>query len=710
MKKQLSHSVLTATLLMAPLPLAVAQAQEKADGTSRALEEVIVTAQRREQSLLEVPMSVAAFSQDELRQRGVTALSELQFAVPGMTMREDGPGSNTIFLRGVVNQYGAGPVVGQFLDEIPVALTAGDQLDIRATDLARVEVLKGPQGTLFGQGSMAGVVRYLTNKPNLEETQVGFTAQSAYVEDGDPENIITGFVDVPLSQESLGLRIAGRFQEGGGWQDQPEAGIKNGNGQDLVNVRALLLWRATDSVDVELMYNVHQNEIELGLGYENPDRTVFVAGDPSTRLIPKDLEYEITALTINADLGFANFVSATAYIDVDHEYPFAYQCGSDTNCGPFEGNDDRFDTNEQFTQEFRLVSNGDGPFSWTVGAFYRELDDQLIADYRTFEGVPNDLPVLVFEDRFFEETTSESFAVYGDLSYDITERFTVGVGGRYFEEDREQLQSCCLILEEPIVEQSGSFDSFDPRVYARYALNDNINVYGSVSEGFRSGGFNDAGDPPYDPEDLLTYELGIKGSTSDSRLSFEVAGFYNDFSDMLRRGLVFNGFNFTSQLSNIGDVDIYGLEGGLAFQATDSLSLSATASWLDSEVKDIRADDATNLPGDELDYVPELSYSLSGVYDFQWGAGRSGFVRVDYNYRDEVSYIDRSSFVVLPQFSDSFGLLNARVGLAFNEALSVELFGTNLTDENEWQDPYHNWRNANRTRPRSVGLRLLYEP
>ncbi|MEM6485042.1 MAG: TonB-dependent receptor [Pseudomonadota bacterium] len=710
MKTRLNPSFLTASLIATSLSSTAAQAQDGAQANPRSLEEVIVTAQRREQSLLEVPMAVAAFSQSDLRQRGITALSDLQFAVPGMTMREDGPGSNTIFLRGVVNQYGAGPVVGQFLDEIPVSLTAADQLDVRATDLARVEVLKGPQGTLFGQGSMAGVVRYLTNKPNLEATQGGVTAATAYVSGGDPENIVTGFFDVPLVEDTLGLRIAGRVQEGGGWQDQPEAGIKNGNGQDLLNVRALLLWRATDRVDVELMYNVHHNEVELGLGYEDPDRTVFVAGDPSTRLIPKDLEYEITALTVTADLGFANLVSATAYIDVDHEYPFAYQCGSDTNCGPFEGNDDRFDTNEQFTQELRLVSAGDGPLSWTVGAFYRDLDDQLIADYRTFEGVPDSAPVLVFEDRFFQESSSESIAVYSDIAYDITERLTLGLGARYFEEDRESAQSCCLNLQVPVVEQSGSFDSFDPRVYARYALTESISLYGSISEGFRSGGFNDAGDPPYDPEDLLTYELGIKGSLNQSRLSFELAGFYNDFSDMLRRGLVFNGTNFTSQLSNIGDVDVFGLEGGFAYTATDSLSLSATASWLDSEVQEIRADDATNLPGDELDYVPQLTYSLSGVYDFQWGSSRTGFVRIDYNYRDEVSYIDRSSFDVVPQFSDSFGLLNARIALAFTEAFSVELFGTNLTNENEWQDPYHNWRNANRTRPRSVGLRLLYEP
>ena len=179
---------------------------------------------------------------------------------------------------------------------------------------------------------------------------------------------------------------------------------------------------------------------------------------------------------------------------------------------------------------------------------------------------------------------------------------------------------------------------------------------------------------------------------------------------MLRRGLVFNGTNFTSQLSNIGDVEIYGIEGGVTFKAGENITLAAVATWLDTEVTAIRADDATNLPGDSLDYVPELSYSLSGVYDFDWSPDRPGFARLDYSYRDEVSYVDRSSFVALPQFSDSFGLLNARIGMWIGDSHLIELYGNNLTNENEWQDPYHQWRNANRTRPRTLGIKYTFEP
>ena len=280
----------------------------------------------------------------------------------------------------------------------------------------------------------------------------------------------------------------------------------------------------------------------------------------------------------------------------------------------------------------------------------------------------------------------------------------LGVGGRYFHDEQETAQSDFVFLEPELTKQSGEFDDFSPRGYLKFDLTDDVNLYASVGSGFRSGGFNSPGDPPYDPETVLAYEIGVKGSAAEGKLTFEAAGFFNDYSDMLRRGLVFNGLNFTSQLSNIGDVEVYGLEGGFAYEVIEDLTLSFSGAWIDTEVKEIRADDATNLPGDELDYVPELSFTVSGVREFEVKS-HPAFARVDYSYRDEVSYIDRTSFDVVPQFSDSINQLNARLGITFDD-VSVELFGSNLLNENKWLDPYHEWRNANRTRPRTVGVKV----
>ena len=266
------------------------------------------------------------------------------------------------------------------------------------------------------------------------------------------------------------------------------------------------------------MYVFHRNESELGLGYENPDRTVFVAGDPATRLIPKVQEYSIAAVTITADIGQTVLTSATSYIDNEHDYPFAYQCGPDTNCGPFEGNDDRFDTGSLFTQELRLSSNSDSSLQWTVGAFYQDMSDELIADYRTFDASSAAPFVSIFTDRFYSKEESESIAIFADVSYQLTDRLLLGVGGRYFDDDRSEESSCCLLIAVPVVAQSASFDSFDPRVYLSYGLNDSANLYASVATGYRSGGFNSFGDPPHDPEDVLAYEGRYKGIQPGSRI------------------------------------------------------------------------------------------------------------------------------------------------------------------------------------------------
>ena len=153
-----------------------------------------------------------------------------------------------------------------------------------------------------------------------------------------------------------------------------------------------------------------------------------------------------------------------------------------------------------------------------------------------------------------------------------------------------------------------------------------------------------------------------------------------------------------------------GAEIGLTWHPFAQLTLNTTAAYMDSEITEVNALDATNLAGDPVDYVPEVSYTLGAMYDFDWSAAMPGYIRVDYSYRDAVSYVDRSSFPAenVPQFSDDIGLLAARLGMKFGQA-NIEVFGTNLTNQNKWIDPYHDWTNANRTRPREVGVKVGYQ-
>jgi outer membrane receptor protein involved in Fe transport len=674
------------------LPLAQASQEQ-----GRQLEEVLVTAQKREQRLLDVPMSVTAFTGEALAQKGITNLQDLSFSVPGMSLREDGPGSYVIFMRGLANTDSNGALVSVYLDESPLSLTGYDQLDMRPIDLQRVEILKGPQGTLYGQGAIAGTVRFITNKPNFEGVNGDIKASYASVDDGDSREALTGTINIPVVKDTFALRLAGTVERGGGWQDQPEAGIRDGNNQDLEHFRASALWNLGDRLTATAMIQTHRNESELGLGYEEPDRTVAVAVDPATRLLPKKYDYDLYSLNLNFDFGFADLISATTYVDHSHQYPFTY-FGTDETVygGDLEGNDDRWLEAEQLSQELRLVSSGDGRLQWAVGGIYQDLE-------RDFFAISDTLYFgILYEDApYTSNYTIESYAVFGDVSYDLTERLNVGVGVRYYEDDQSS-------FDGTETEEDG-FDSTDPRIYVSYSLSDEANVYASVGTGFRSGGFNRGELPNYGPESVTSYELGTKASLFDGTLDLEISGYYTEYDDMLRRGLVFVDNAFLSLTSNIGNVEVKGIEGAVSWVPIDGLTLNATASHIDSEVVEVNSIDATNIAGDPTDYVPEFSYSLGAHYAFNWFGTLPGYIRADYNYRDAVNYVDRSSFPTenLPQQSDDISLLDARIGLDWS-TLSFEMFATNLTNENKYIDPYWGWKNANRTRPRTLGVEVTY--
>jgi outer membrane receptor protein involved in Fe transport len=686
------------TTLLSLLGVALAQpivavAQER---ESRELQEVVVTAQKRSERLIDVPMSITAISGTELEQKGLSSIQDLSFAVPGLTMREDGPGSYTIFMRGLSNQYGFDALVGVYLDEAPLSLTGYDQLDSRVLDLERVEVLKGPQGTLYGQGSLAGAVRYITKAPRLDAFEGRVEASEAFVSDGDTRESLTGIVNIPVVEDKFGVRVAARVERGGGWQDQPAAGIEDGNNQDLINVRAKALWQMSDAFKAEAMVVVHRNESDLGLGYENPDRTVPVAVDPARRLIPKEFEYELYNVNLSYQFPGAELLSSSTYTYHDHQYPFSYEGGPETIYGgALGGTDERWTYAKQYSQELRLVSTGEEKLAWTIGAYYRDLQRDFYAYYDTTFG-----GTYFGYAEYIDDDTYESISVFADAAYQLTPRFKVGAGVRYFEDDQTTFDGTAT--------EGDSFDSVDPRVYASFAVTPDVNLYASAASGFRSGGFNAGALPNYEPETLRSYELGVKGSANDRKVDFEVAAYMSDYDDMLRRGLVFvPGSGFLSLTSNIGKVEVKGLEAGVTLHPTRSLALNATAAYIDSEITEVNATDATSLAGDPVDYTPETSFTVGAHYGFNWSADMPGYVRFDYSYRDEVSYIDRTSFPPenLPQRSDSIGLLDARIGLDWRSA-SFELFGTNLTDENKWIDPYHAWNNANRTRPRVVGVRV----
>ena len=671
-------------------------------------EMIVVTAQKREQKLVDVPMAISVLGGEELAEKGVASVQDLSFSVPGLTMREDGPGSYTIFMRGLANQSGSGALVGQYLDEAPLSLGGFTQLSPVALDLERIEVLKGPQGTLYGQGAAAGVIRYITNKPDLDAFSAAVTGEVYDVDQGDVGYKTSAVINVPIATGKAALRVAALYEDGGGWIDQPEAGIKDGNGTELLNVRAQLLLQPTDRFSAKAMVQIHRAETQLGLGFEEPDRTVDIGIDRATVLIPKKFDFTTYNLELNYDLDFAQLVSATTYTEFDEQYPFTYiPRPGNFSFGFVEGSDARYGHVSQFSQELRLAS-ASGPFQWTVGGFYALGKDRGSADYGYVFAENGDLyengGVLIDNLYFFSKGKTENYSIFADISYDLTDRLTIGGGIRYFHDKQRDLSER---VPGAGVTKRASFESTDPRVVVSYRFADNARVYASYGQGFRSGGFNEDPFGPYGPESVETYEVGSKGSFGGGLFQYEVAGFITNYSDMIRRRLVNVDGLLLPESSNIGKARVKGLEFGVQVRPATGLTFGVNAAYLDSKIVDTDPGDQVNIIGDLTDYTPKLSYSASANYDFAVSDSVDAFVRVDFNFRDKVTYTDRSSFFanVLPQKSDTLSLLNARLGFDFGR-FNAEIYGSNLLNINRAIDPYQGWANSNRTRPRVIGLKV----
>lgn len=707
--RRFRHYAGVSCLALLPVMAMPAMAEDIEKGASDTVE-VVVTAQKRSQRLIDVPMGITAITGDDLEKRGISSVQDMSFQVPGLTMREDGPGSYTVFVRGLANQSGSGALVSMYLDEAPLSLSGYDQLSPSALDLARVEVLKGPQGTLYGQGSAGGTIRYITKAPVMNSYSGRVDGDIYTVADGAMGTKFTGVINVPIVEDKLALRVAATREDGGGWIDQPEANIEDGNGTELSVIRASLLWQPTERFEAKLMTQFHRAETRLGTGFEDPDRTVTIAIDPATVMIPKKFDFNIYNLEMRYDLGFAELVSATTYASHDHQYPFTYMAyPGNFSYGITEGNDDRYVDAKQMTQELRLSASGEA-FEWTVGAYLSDSERSMMSLYEYIYAPDGDLSEgggALYDGLYYlSESSSKSYSIFADASYKLTDRLTLGGGVRYFHDEQTSLIEYVQGTGE---ELSETFQSIDPRLYLSYRYASRSNLYASVAKGFRSGGFNSAPFDNYDPEKVYTYEIGTKGLVLDNRLQFDVAAFFTKYEDMVRRRLVLVEGAYLSESSNIGEVEVKGMELGLSYRITPKLTLSANAAYLDSVIVATDPGDQVNIVGDRVDYTPELSYTLAADYDFNWSPDVPGFARIDYSYRDEVSYIDRSSFEagILPQYSDKLDLVNARIGATLRH-VEVELYATNLLDTNKYIDPYYRWGNANRTRPRVIGVKVGY--
>lgn len=618
-------------------------------GQNTIREEVIVTATRRAESIQDIPINITALGSDMIERERLTNLSDIARRVPGLIVVDQGPRSgNILTMRGLNvdsvaaqdGTNGGGDTVGIYIGEVPL------YADLRLNDIDRIEVLIGPQGTLYGAGTLGGAVRYIPNKPQADAMTLELRGDVYDLAKSDTLGYDAGAtINIPIIEDTLSIRASVDYEDDPGFIDYNylvrEAGVSNPQ-PDFTNpteVRANLARKADantvetlsgrfalrysgDKLDGTLTY--YYQDSEIGARQIN-HREAFGTGkyESAHRFVePKDRTNELVTLELVADLGFAELTSATGYSEYDEtgqrdqtDLLLAFQYGYESFPSFSAFTRDTLDE-ETLSQEIRLVSTGDGPLNWIVGGFYREYESDSLAlefapGFAEFSGGSRP-DALEFYQSFEEEITEK--AVFGELGYQITDAWQVTVGARWFTFDDEATNGLALPLADTVFGGSGPDDiniDFQTnevddddvilKFNTSYHFSDDVMGYVTVSEGFRLGGLNSISPCPEvltpgdqnvcaQPNEVLiksdttiNYEIGVHSELGDSVL-LNASLFFIDWDDVQVAGRTANGG--LPITTNGGTAESSGLEVSGRYFITPELSIAGSYAYTKAELSE----------------------------------------------------------------------------------------------------------------------------
>ena len=696
-------AVLSAIFLTPP-----ATAQQSAQTTQKMeLEEVVVTALRRgDQKLLDTPIAVSAFGGDWVESRGYRGLEEFMQLAPGATINTFQPGVNRIQMRGISAGVGENNV-GFYLDEVPMAFINQTNVpDVRAFDLERVEVLRGPQSTLYGAGALAGVVRSISKNPVLDAYEFKADLAGSATADGGENNEANVAFNAPLIDQRLGARLVYTREDQEGWIDERVLGKDDYNETQLENVRVKLLGRITDQLSASIMYwgsRVESNG--------TPNSFADRSNDDSS-LTPSSFDYDIYNLTIRYQAANFDVLSSTSHAAQDTQWRADFLFGF-----PIES----LLNPRTLTQEVRVVSTHGGPWQWTAGAYYRDADQTQIQRSEAMSLLGID-PVIQYDEV-------EAWNIFGELTGTFFDgRLETTFGGRYLEETRSSEQRF-----RPSAPYENDFDDVILRFNATYRPGADWMTYFNYGEGFRSGINQFAVSletaaalgvilpSAAKPEYADSYELGLKGAFFDSRLTVDVALFYIKWKDL--QTLVPIVAQALSGVVNAAEAESPGVELALNWLATERLQLGLVASWNDAQIsQDVFAnaavlDPVTGLPtgatvplmvfadGDRLNNVPEWTLGATADYLYPLANGMKLAIRGSAQYATEQELHSFGTATV----GDSVLTVDGRVGVEAGR-WGVHVFAKNLLDEDGLIVPDEVVPNYGvRYRPRTIGLNVTFQ-
>lgn len=707
----------TMALTVSSLLAVTAQAE-----SNLVLEEVVVTAQKRAGSLQDVPIAVSAMSGEKIGDAGIQKIEDLSAYIPNFSMTESAIG-NVVFIRGIgsgINQ-GFEQSVGMFIDGI----YAGRSQQFRGPflDMERVEVLKGPQGTLFGKNTIAGAVNIATAKPTDEfESSVSALYEP---EHGEKETVL--MLSGPLT-DNLSGRLAVKIATFDGYLENVITGDDEAEREENV-IRGTLRWTPTDNLEVVTKlengnYDVNGRTTQItstdgvfaGINLGDAINTLWGTvedgelNDMKASLAFQDeqtnTDYDNFTITVNYDIGNHTLTSITGYSAYDY---FEY---TDADFSALRVLDTSFDQEfDQFSQELRLVSPSGENFDYIAGLYYQqsELDNLGLTPVNLAE-VGLAAPAFNRNRTFQQE--SDTWAVFAQGTWNIGEALRVTAGLRYASEQKDVMQSVyagdflsadanpalapvmggVIGDVEHVYDESRSENSLTPMVNMQYDINYNIMLYVSATKGFKGGGFNEAegsGDLSrfeFEEEEATAFELGSKMSLLGGAAELNAALFYTEYEN--RQVSSFEGVNFV--VGNAAQSTSRGLELDGRWRASERVTLTAAMAYLDSTFDEFEGAAVTaaqkalgqttqDLSGKVTEFAPEWSANISAEYRSPVGESLELVLQVDANYSDDYYYAQDLDEA---EHQDAFTKWNARIQLGdYDGRWNAALIGKNLTDE-----------------------------
>ena len=736
-----------------------AKAASKDDATS--LGAITVTATKHATAIDKTPIAITAVPAEVMADAGVLSINDIAKMVPGVSVQDAGAGQTRMSIRGI---YSAGePTTGIYYDETPITGSVGTTNDagghipdLNLFDIDRVEVLRGPQGTLYGASSMGGAIRLITNKPELDRADGTVEAGYAVTEGGSPSWSTNAMFNLPLIQDKLAVRVALDKQDTGGYIDNVVLHRDDVGKSDQAGGRVMLRYQPTDKVTVDASFSDHTTDAQPNFWSPYPERWALAPlypvelpskyGSEVATLVPFHDHTRISNLTLNWDMGWATLTAVTSYFDRSSTYSqdstplFQYAKALVDSLGlghvynaqqyiPSFINYPGHTTN--WSNELRLSSNQNDTLDWTAGLYTEDRKSNLFSEGEFADaatGGPLSPSQLYFR-RYIGDDLQQN-AAYGETTWHVAPDLNITGGLRYYNYSKDITGYTNLNFNFPLIgggtipptTVSAGQNGWLKKLNISYDLAPNTMVYALAADGMRPGGANQIINLPidlstYKADWLWNYELGVKSNWFDRRLYLTADVYQINWHDMQVGAITSDG---TSEfITNAGAARMRGTEWELMYRPVAGLDLTANFNYIDAVLtkgqvsNNYEQQDVLGVAGDRVPYTPKYTGAIAGDYRWPLSEGLEGMLRLDANYVG-TSY---STFRPNDPSRTSMGnytLVNGRIGLEdATGTWSVYLYAKNIFNKLAFittglQPYYAPFGEAYTAPPRTVGVDVKF--